>query len=459
MIISFFKSRGILLFLTCFMFGAPSANAQSDTTTRLNLQQQLPSNDLWWQMFGDASLDSLIQKAVRNNYNLANALNNIDVAKAQLRIRQSGFYPTIDVTGNYTVEKSSLGITHVDQRDNIGEASVNMNWEIDVFGSIRKAAKSQKQYYYASQENYRAVMISLVAQLSSTYINLRTAQQQLSVANRNLESQKEILDLTELRYKSGLTTQLSVAQARGLYLQTKALTPAMESMITQQINTLCVLTGEYSLSLQKELAQIAPIPKNTEAVITGIPAELIRQRPDVRAAERTMDALSAAAGATRADWWPKFFVTGSFGYGAKDFSHFTDHANMAWQVVPTIQWTIFSGRQAVQTTRVAMLKLDEEINNFNNTILIAIQEVDNALVAYKQSLKQLEADREAFAQAQLTLNLAIELYRKGLADYQSVLDSQRNLLSFESSLVSSQGSTQQAMIQLYKALGGGWQIE
>lgn len=430
--------------------------AQADSTSRINLQQQLPTNDVWWQLFGDETLNTLIPKAVSNNSNLLNAMKNIELAKARLRVQQSGFYPSIDVMGSYTAEKTSKGIENIDQRDNIGEALVSMNWEVDVFGSIRKGAKAQKQQYLASQEDYRAVMVSLVAQLSSTYINLRTAQKQLEVARRNLKSQKEILDITETRFNTGLASKLSVAQAKSLYLQTKAMIPGMEAAIYQQINTICVLTGEYSESLQSDLLKIAPLPANKGILMTGIPAELIRQRPDVKASERNMDALSTSVGASRADWWPKFYVTGSFGYGSRNFEHLTQEDNMTWQIMPSIKWTIFSGRQLVQSTKIAMLQLDEGINNFNYTMLTAIQEVDDALISYNKSLQQLAADKDAFIQAAQTLQLSVELYQKGLADYQSVLDSQRTVLSFENALVAAESSTLLYTIQLYKALGGGW---
>lgn len=448
--------RSFVIYFTIFFFIFYNTPLYSQSD--INVQQKLPSNDAWWQMFGDPLLDSLIQKAVDNNYNLLNAMKNIEMAKAQLRIRQSGFYPTLDLTAAYSPEKNSLGIEHINERNYTGEASINVSWEVDVFGSIRKSARSQKEFWLASQEDYRAVMVSLVAQLSTTYIQLRTNQKQLDVANQNLASQKEIWTLTESKFNAGLTSKLNVAQAKSLYLQTKAMIPAMEAAIYQQVNTINVLTGEYSEPLRRILLQPASLP-NTEGLTARlqIPADQIRQRPDIRAAERTMDGLTAAVGATRADWWPKFYINGSFGYGADKFKHFTRDENMDWQITPSVKWTIFSGRQLVQTTKNAQLQLDEGINNYNYTLLTALQEVDDALMSYNKSLLQLQADREAMVQIKQTLDLAVELYQKGLADYQSVLDSQRNLFGFENTLVSAESSAILYLIQLYKALGGGWQ--
>ena len=169
-----------------------------------------------------------------------------------------------------------------------------------------------------------------------------------------------------------------------------------------------------------------------------------------------MDALAAATGASRADWWPKFYLTGAFGYGNGYFEHFFKKENMTWQISPSVKWTIFSGRQIAENIRIARLQLDEGINTYNQTILTALQEVANTIYIYNKSLQQLQADRQALEQIQLTLEYAMDLYQKGLSDYQSVLDSQRNVLTYENQLVTAHSTTLLYLIQLYKALGGGY---
>lgn len=443
----------ILLLCLIPLFIQRSA-AQSDTV--LNLDQQLPTNDSWWRMFGDQSLNGLIEKAVANNYNLQNAIKNIEIAKSRLRVSRSGFYPSVAASAQYSPSKSSLGIQHEDIYTRVGQAGLEMNWEIDVFGSIRKNAKSQKQYYLASQEEYRGVMVSLAAEVATAYIQLRTYQQLLEVARNNLQSQEEILRINEVKLKTGLTSQLTVAQSKGLVLQTKAAIPGLEASIYSQVNTISVLLGEYSDSLRQSLLKEQPLPSGSGNIMAGLPAELIRRRPDIRASERTMDALAAAAGASRADWWPKFFVTGTIGFGNEYFKQMFKTENMAWQISPSVKWTIFSGRELVESARIARLQLDEGINNYNQTMLTALQEVDDAILSYNKSLQQYEADRQALEQIRETLDLATDLYKKGLTDYQNVLDSQRNVLSYENVLVNTQSSTLLYMIQLYKALGGGY---
>lgn len=441
----------LLLLVLCLLRPAYS---QQDTT--LNLRQPLPTNDLWWQLFGDSTLTQLIDKAVANNYDLQNAIKNIEIARSHLRVARSNFFPSIVGSAQYAPEKSSLGIDHTDMYSRVGQATLEMNWEIDVFGGIRKNVKAQKEYYLASQEDYRGVMVSLASEVATAYIQLRSYQQQLEVARRNLKSQEEILKLNEAKLQVGLTSRLTVAQAKGLLLQTQATLPGIEASIYEQANMISVLTGEYSDSLRQTLLQVRPMPQAKGVLMNGIPTDLIRQRPDIRSAERQMDALAATAGASRADWWPKFYLTGAFGYGNDYFKHFFKEENMTWQISPSVKWTIFSGRQIAESNRIARLQLDEGINSYNQTMLTALQEVDNAIFSYNKSLQQLDADRQALEQIKLTLNYAMDLYQKGLSDYQSVLDSQRNVLTYENLLVNAHSTTLLYMIQLYKALGGGY---
>ena len=443
-----------VFFILTYIYLLPQLFAQPDSV--INLQQQLPSNDSWWQLFGDSTLTRIINTAVLHNYDLLNAIKNIEIARSKIRIERSHYFPILEASVQYSPEKSSLGIDHSDSYSRIGQGGLSMNWEIDVFGSIRKSVKAQKEYYLASQEDYRSVMVSLAAEIATAYIQLRTYQQQLEVARHNLQSQEEILQLNEAKLKAGLTSRLTVAQARGLWLQTKATLPAIESSVYEQANLLLVLSGEYSDSLRQELLHPKSLPPSKGFLIDGIPADLIRRRPDVRAAERQMDALAAAAGASRADWWPKFYLTGAFGYGNEYFEHFFKKENMTWQISPSVKWTIFSGRQIAENIRMARLQLDEGINTYNQTILTALQEVTNTIYIYNKSLQQLQADRQALEQIQLTLEYAMDLYQKGLSDYQSVLDSQRNVLTYENQLVTAHSTTLLYLIQLYKALGGGY---
>ncbi|MFR7877150.1 MAG: efflux transporter outer membrane subunit [Butyricimonas paravirosa] len=422
------------------------------------MQQTLPSNDEWWQLFKDPILDTLINKAVIKNYDVRNAIRKIEMAKAKLRVDRSPYYPTIYFSANYAPEKSSLSADKKNIIERNGTATVNLNWELDVFGRIRKESSSQKEFYLAAQEDYRGVMVSLAAQLSTAYINLRSAQKQLEVTRENIESQKKVMELTESRFKLGLASQLDAAQARVSTCRPKRhYRESIDHCPANQPNR-----GSYRRTFGCHPGLVIENPSHPDqspASRKRYSANLIRQRPDVRSAERTIDGLAEAVGASRADWWPKFLVTGFFGYSSENFEQFTNKENMIWQIAPSIKWTIFSGRNLVESKKSAQLQLDEEINSYNQTLLTALQEVDNALVTYNKSLLQISALNDAFQQSQLTLDLAIEQYKNGLASYQTVLSSQISLLNYENSLVEARTASLRYLIELYQALGGGWPSE
>lgn len=309
--------KHILLYSLITLLIFARATAQQDSI--LQLSQPHPGNDSWWAMFHDPTLLFLIDKAMLNNYDIRNAVKNIEIARTHLRIERSAFFPSLTATTEYAPGKTSAGIDYTDRYHRIGQASLEMNWELDVFGNIRKNVKAQKEYFLASQEDYRGVMVSLAAEVATAYIRLRTYQQQLEVTRQNLDSQEEILKINEARAQAGLTSQLAVAQSRGLLLQTRATIPRIEYSIHQQANLIGTLTGEYSDSLRMALLKTDSLPRVTATFVQGLPAELIRRRPDVRSAERQIDALAASAGASRADWWPKFYVSGAIGFGNENY--------------------------------------------------------------------------------------------------------------------------------------------
>ena len=330
-----------------------------------------------------------------------------------------------------------------------------MSWEIDVFGSIRKRVKAQKENFAASKEEYAAVMVSLASEVASAYINLRELQQELEVVNKNVASQEEVLKITEVRYNTGLVAKLDVAQAKSVLYSTKASIPQLEAGINQYITTLAVLLGMYPQEIRPVLETTGTLPDYMEPIGVGMPVDLLLRRPDVRSAERSVNAQAALLGASKSDW-PKIFLKGSFGYAARDLNDLVKSKSMTYEIAPSLSWTIFSGGQLVNATRLAKAQLDESINQFNQTVLTAVQETDNAMNSYRNSIKQIVALREVRNQGVETLKLSLELYKQGLSPFQNVLDAQRSLLSYENQLVQAQGSSLLQLISLYKALGGGW---
>ena len=372
-------------------------------------------------------------------------------------MERGNFFPTIGLNAGWTRQQSSGNTSDLPQStQHYYDASLNMSWELDLFGSIRNRVKAQKENFAASKEEYTGTMISLCAQVASAYINLRELQQELDVVQKNCASQEAVLKITEVRYNTGLVSKLDVAQAKSVFFSTKASIPQIESGINQYITTLAILLGTYPQEVRPALTAPGTLPDYMEPIGVGLPADLLLRRPDIRSAERSVNAQAALVGASKSDWLPQVFLKGSVGYAAKDLKDLTHHKSMTYEIAPALSWTLFKGTQLVNATKLAKAQLDEAINQFNQTVLTAVQETDNAMNAYRNSIKQIVALREVRNQGQETLTLSLELYKQGLTPFQNVLDAQRSLLSYENQLVQARGYSLLQLITMYQALGGGW---
>ena len=421
-------------------------------------QQVLPVDDQWWKVFEDATLDSLIHLVMEQNPSVLMAINRIDQAKAQWRISQSEFYPSLTFNGGWTRQQTSgnLGTGSPQAWTGYYSASVQMSWQLDVFGVIRQKAKAQKELYAASKEEYNATMVSLCAEVASAYFNLREVQQELDVLRRNAVSQEAVVKITESRYKTGLVSKLDVAQAKSVYYSTLASIPTTEANVIQYLNTLAVLLGLYPQDVTDALSDTKPLPDYMEPVGVGVPGELLLRRPDVRGAERQVNAQVALLGASKRDWLPEFFLNGSFGYASDDLKDVGKKGSMTWSIAPSMTWNLFNGGRNLQEERLQRAQLDESINQFNQTVLTAVQEVDNAMSAYKNSIKQIVACKEMLYQGKEAFDLSLDLYKQGLTPFQNVLDAQRSMLTYENTLVKAKGYSLVCLVQMYQALGGGW---
>ena len=421
-------------------------------------QQVLPVDDQWWKVFEDTTLDSLIHLAMEQNPSVLMAINRIDQAKAQWRISQSEFYPSLTFNGGWTRQQTSgnLGTGSPQAWTGYYSASVQMSWQLDVFGVIRQKAKAQKELYAASKEEYNATMVSLCAEVASAYFNLREVQQELDGLRRNAVSQEAVVKITESRYKTGLVSKLDVAQSKSVYYSTLASIPTTEANVIQYLNTLAVLLGLYPQDVTDALSDTKPLPDYMEPVGVGVPGELLLRRPDVRGAERQVNAQAALLGASKRDWLPEFFLNGSFGYASDDLKDVGKKGSMTWSIAPSMTWNLFNGGRNLQEERLQRAQLDESINQFNQTVLTAVQEVDNAMSAYKNSIKQIVACKEMLYQGKEAFDLSLDLYKQGLTPFQNVLDAQRSMLTYENTLVKAKGYSLVCLVQMYQALGGGW---
>ena len=421
--------------------------------------QTLPVDDKWWLNFNDPVLDSLISVACNSNYSALAAMENIRKAHAAWRSAQGNLMPTFDLGIGWQRAKTSGNIASTMYREAWeGEfgTTVSMQWQADVFGAIYMRSKAQKQLFMATEEEYNAVMVSLVANVATTYFSLRQSLAQMQVLRWNAESQHEVLNIAIARYDSGLASKLDVSQARSVYQSTLAQIPSMQATIDGYRNTMAVLLGTFPQELDGWLQEGYALPSYVAPIGVGIPAELLLRRPDLRAAERQVEANAALLGATRRDWFPQLLISGSIGFASGEMKSLFRSRSLTWEIAPTIKWNIFSGNDRVNATREARAALDGSILTFNGKMLTALQEVESAMSQYENSIMQINALREAVNQNRETLTLSLELYKQGLAPFQNVLDAQRSLLTYQNYLVQALGGSLIYLVQLYEALGGGW---
>ena len=421
--------------------------------------QTMPPDDEWWQNFEDPVLDSLILYASENSYSVLGAMENIRKARAAWNIARGKMLPTFDIGMGWQRAKTSGNIAstmYTEAWEGQFNAALSMQWQADVFGSIYMRSKAQKMLFMATEEEFRAVMVTLVANVATTYFSLCQSVGQLKVLRENVKSQHEIMEIVISRYNSGLASKLDVAQSRSVYYSTMAEIPAMQATIDGYRNKMAVLLGIYPQDLAGWPGEECSLPSYMEPIGVGVPAMLLRRRPDIRVAEKQVEANAAQLGATRRDWFPEVLLTGSIGFSSGEMKHLFRSKSLTWEIAPTIKWNIFSGGERLNATREARAALDQSIISFNSTLLTAVQEVESAMSQYKSSVEQIVSLREAVNQNEETLTLSLELYKQGLTEYQNVLDAQRTLLTYQGYLVQAQGGSLIYLVQLYEALGGGW---
>lgn len=416
----------------------------------------------WWHMFNDPTLDSLMTIALNNNYNLQSVANTLEKSYLALQKSKGALYPTVGIDAQYNLSESSLNYYDIPSSDanrtnDYFNAGINASWELDVFGKVRDNVKANRGSYLATQASYQEAIMNLCEQVATVYFNLRSYQQQLIVAKQNIESEKNILDITIARYESGLGTQLDVSQAKSVYYNTLATIPRLDAYMTQCINQLAVLLGTYPSKLMDSFNDASELPSIRHIVNVGIPAEVIRRRPDVRQAEYQIESQAALIGVAKADYYPKFSLNGSFGFLSHDIDKFFDSESRMFTFTPTITWNLFSGLQTRKNVKIAEIELLENIDNYNNVVLNAIQEVETEMSNYANALKTIEMGQQVVEQGNKTLELSIDLYKRGLGTFTNVLDAQRTVLSDQNYLVNAWNSALLALVRLYTALGGEWE--
>ena len=416
----------------------------------------------WWTVFDDPVLTSLIERAHAENLTLREAVWRVEEARALRGVAAGQRVPTADLTADASrselSDNSALGELAPDglEAGNVFDLGVGASWELDVWGRVRRQVEAADAEVEASVEDWRDVLVTLYAEVAANYIVVRTSQERIRLAHDNVSGQENTLKLTEDRFKAGLVSALDVAQAESNLANTRSLIPSLEQNLAVALNRLAVLLAMTPGALDEELSDDSPIPVEPEAVTAGLPANLIRQRPDIRSAERRLAAQSARIGVATADLYPQFSLTGFLGLQATDAGDLFSSDSVNWSIGLPIRWKLFAGGAVRSQIAAEQARTEALLATYERTVLVALEEVEDAMVSYEKEISRRTHLESAVDATQRSLDLVLTQYRAGIADFQNVLDTERSLLQRQDDLASSEGIVIRNLVDLYRALGGGW---
>ena len=414
----------------------------------------------WWSTFNDPQLDELVKRAVQNNLDLQLATARITEARAASGIARSGLFPSVDAGASATRNRQRVIAPGGELRQvefNNFEGHLDASWELDVFGRIRSGVKAATADTVAAEESRHAVLVSLLGELGRSYANLRGLQLRLVVAEKNISTQQETLEVTQARSKAGLATDLDVERALAQLEATRSGVPSLQSGIQGEIHRLSVLLGEDPSALVGELSASAPVPVTPPEVPVGLRTELLERRPDLRESEAEIVAATARVGEAKAEYFPRFVLLGTAGRQAAQLHDLTLGVGNFFSAGPAISVPIFTGGRIRSNIRVQDARLQQSVLRYRSAVLSALEETENALVNYSNEQSRRERLEDAVRANEEAVTLSNDRYRAGLTDFLSVLDAQRELYANEDLLAQSRTAQTLDLIALYKALGGGWQ--
>jgi len=409
----------------------------------------------WWTTLNDPELSGLIGRVVTGSLDLKKAWAKVREARARRGISRAGLFPTLDVTGSATRSSSSKETGSGNTRE-LYAAGFDAGWEVDIFGGVQRSIEEAEANLQASREGLRDVLVSLVSEVALNYVEARTYQARLAVAEANLETQQETYALTRWRYEAGLSDELALEQARYNLGSTRSQIPTLRSSLEETKNRLALLLGERPGMIHKELEERKPIPVTPLEVAVGVPADTLRRRPDIRKAERELAAQTARIGVATADLYPRFTLKGSIGLEALSLGNLISYGSRTSSIGPRVSWAVFDAGAIRKNIEVQSALQEQALIQYESVVLSALEEVENALVAYASEQVRRQSLLEASQAAQRAAKLARDRYAAGLIDFQVVLDAERSLLSLQGQMAESDGKVTSNLITLYKALGGGW---
>jgi NodT family efflux transporter outer membrane factor (OMF) lipoprotein len=423
----------------------------------------------WWTVFHDPVLNRLIEIAYNQNLTLVDAGTRVLEARAQLGVAIGEFYPQLQQgNGSVTYIRPShadmtefpVNVIHNFWRDSLG---LTVNWELDFWGKFRRAIQSADASYLASIASYDYVLATLLGDVATTYIGIRTLQTQIDIARENIVKQKKALAIATAKYQGGTATKLDVYQAENVLGQTESTIPQLTIQLNQGFNALAVLLGMPPQPMDPLLRGSSGIPVPPKTVAVGIPADLVRRRPDIRAAELAAMAQSAQIGITEANLYPAFSLTGVFGtsastVGRSKLKRVFEGRGIGFAFGPSFQWNILNYGQITNQVRVEDAALQTLLVDYQNTVLKAQQEVENGLTSFLQGRDQVDHLRQSVAAANAALGIGLLQYNLGTRDFTTVLTAEQNLYTAQNNLAMAEGGVSTGLASVYRALGGGWQI-
>ena len=439
-------------------YGHAATTQPASTTQPL---AEIPS--AWWTTFNDETLNRLIAEARESNLDLRAAAARVREARAARGIVTADYWPDVDIAGGYTRSRQSqnteFGQFGGSSETDLWQAGFDAAWEIDVFGGVRRSVQAADAEIEAAVADRNAVLLTLLGEVARNYVELRGFQRQVAIAQSNVKSQQETLELTRVRLNAGLGTDLAVAQTEATVAATQSQIPAFQNLAAQSIHRLSVLLGRPPAALAEELDAIKPVPAPPPAIPAGVPSALLRRRPDIRRAERQLAAATARVGVATADLFPSFTLTGSLGVESEDFKGLGDSDSIFWSIGPGVRFPIFNRGRLRAALAVENARTEQALVQYEQAVLQSLEEVENALVAYQKEYVRREALARAVASSQRSVQLSQQLYQRGLTDFLNVLDAQRALYQNEDLLVQSESNVSANAVALFKALGGGWDVD
>jgi NodT family efflux transporter outer membrane factor (OMF) lipoprotein len=432
---------------------APAGWSEKTDTSTADLSR-------WWTVFNDETLNGLVERAVLANHDLKLAADRVVESRAQMGVVLGALLPEIDLTGSQTHSRLSpngqpFPISQIYQsRYKVG---FDASWEIDLFGGAQRGYEAASADYESWIENRRAVLVTLLGDVARNYVGVRGNQLLISVLRRNVASARGTAEITQARLAAGVATSLDVARAEALLASAEAAVPPVEAALKQTVHRLSVLLGLPPGALATELSSEAPIPAASARVVVGLPSELLLRRPDVRQAERKLAGATATVGVAVSELYPKFSLTGAFGLDSLGSADFLKWQSRVWSLGPSIRWPVFAAGRLRAQVAVEDARKSQALDAYEKSVLVALEDVENALVAYLREGERRKSLEAALAADRKAVELADDLYRKGLTSFIDVLDAQRALYGAEADLGRSTAEVALDLVALYKALGGGWE--